>query len=497
MNEDKTKYRQIAKATSLFGGVQAFQIIITILKSKFVAILLGPTGMGIVGLLTSTIGLISGITNFGLGTSAVKDISEANGTKDENRISVVITVIRRLVWITGLLGAFITLAFSPVLSQMTFGNKDYTFAFVWLSITLLFNQLSTGQLVLLQGLRKLQDLAKASVYGSILGLVIAIPIYYIMGTKGIVPVIIITSLTSLLLSWHYSKKIKTKTIKVNRKLIFTEGKNMVTMGFMISMTEILSLCFAYLVKIYITRTGSVAEMGLFTAAFAIINTYVAMIFRAFDSDFYPRLSAIAKDNTACRLTINQQTEIAILILAPILMIFLVFVKWAIIILYSKEFLAIYGLLQWAALGVFFRTVSWAIAIVLLAKGESKVFFINELVGNIYTFALTILGYYYWGLTGVGFAYMLSYLIYMAQVYILTKIRYEFSLTPAFIKIFSILLALAFICSLLINITIEPYNYIIGTILTAVSVWYSYKTLNKLMDIKEMISLFRERFRKNK
>ena len=76
MNEHQSTYRQITKATTLFGGVQAFQIIITIVKSKLVAILLGPTGMGIVGLLTSTTGLITGLTNFGLGTSAVKDISE-------------------------------------------------------------------------------------------------------------------------------------------------------------------------------------------------------------------------------------------------------------------------------------------------------------------------------------------------------------------------------------------------------------------------------------
>ena len=189
MSEHQSTYRQIAKATSLFGGVQAFQIIITIIKSKFVAILLGPTGMGIVGLLTSTTGLITGLTNFGLGTSAVKDISEANGTQDEIRISTVISVMRRLVWLTGLLGALITLIFSPFLSQITFGNNEYTIAFIWLSITLLFNQLSTGQLVLLQGLRRLQDLAKANLLGSIIGLLITIPIYYIWGFKGIVPVI--------------------------------------------------------------------------------------------------------------------------------------------------------------------------------------------------------------------------------------------------------------------------------------------------------------------
>lgn len=495
MNEHQSTYRQIAKATSIFGGVQAFQIIITIVKSKFVAILLGPAGMGIVGLLTSTTGLISGLTNFGLGTSAVKDISEANGTQDEKRISTVVNVMRRLVWVTGLLGAIITLTLSSVLSQMTFGNKDYTAAFVWISITLLFNQLSTGQLVLLQGLRKLQELAKANLFGSLIGLFIAIPIYYILGLRGIVPVIIITAVTSLLLSWYYSRRIRISDTKVTKELLVKEGRSMMTMGLMISLTEIIALAYSYLIRIYITHSGGVAETGFFTAGFAIINTYVAMIFSAFESDFYPRLSAISKDNFASRRTINQQSEIAILILAPILIVFLVFVKWAVLILYSTEFLTIYGMLQWAALGVFFRTISWAIAILLLAKGEGKVFFWNELLGNTYTFILTALGYHLGGLTGIGIAYLLSYFIYTIQILILTKIKYNFSFTTSSIKIFSILFVMAVICSLSINIINEPLSYLIGVLLIAISTWYSYRILNDLIGIREIIADFIKKIRK--
>jgi len=206
MSEQQSSYRQIMKATSLFGGVQVFQIIIQIIRSKFVAVLLGPAGMGIVGLLTSTLGLMGGLTNFGLGTSAVKNIAEANGTMNEKRIATVVTVMRRLVWITGLLGMIVTLILSPWLSQLTFGNKNYTLAFIWLSITLLFNQLSSGQLVLLQGMRKLQYLAKANLYGSVLGLIITVPLYYKLGIDGIVPVLIITSITTMLLSWFFPER---------------------------------------------------------------------------------------------------------------------------------------------------------------------------------------------------------------------------------------------------------------------------------------------------
>lgn len=109
MVEQQTSYRQIMKATSIFGGVQVFNIVISIIRSKFIAVLLGPTGMGIAGLLTSTTSLIGGLTNFGLGTSAVKNVAASNSTGNQTRISVVVTVLRRWVWITGLLGTLVTL----------------------------------------------------------------------------------------------------------------------------------------------------------------------------------------------------------------------------------------------------------------------------------------------------------------------------------------------------------------------------------------------------
>ncbi len=257
MSEQQSSYRQIMKATSLFGGVQVFNILISIIRSKVVAVLLGPAGMGIMGLLNSTIGLIGSCTNFGLSTSAVKYVATANNAGDNQQITIVVTVFRRLVWITGMLGTLVSLFLSPWLSQLTFGNKNYTIAFIWISITLLFNQLSSGQLVILQGMRKLKNLAKANLLGSFLGLFITLPLYYILGVKGIVPGIIGTALITLILSWIFSRKIKIKPTKIPLKETFTEGKYMLRMGFLISMSGLLLVGGSYIVRIFISRTGGV------------------------------------------------------------------------------------------------------------------------------------------------------------------------------------------------------------------------------------------------
>lgn len=495
MTEQKNSYRQIVKATSLFGGVQLFQIVISVIRSKFVAILLGPAGMGVVGLLTSTTSLVVGLTNFGLGTSAVKNVSEANVAEDSSRLATVISVLRRLVWITGILGALLTLLFSPQLSQFTFGNKEYTLAFAWLSITLLVNQLSIGEMVVLQGLRKLHQMARANVYGSFSSLVITIPLYYRFGVKGIVPALIITAFTTLFFAWYFSRNIETGKSAVTRTNILTEGKSMLMMGFMISMSGLVSLVVAYIIRIFINRSGDVSDVGFYNAGFTIINTYVGMIFTAMGTDYYPRLSLVSSDDDKCREQINQQSEIALLILAPILIGFLVFINWAVILLYSNQFLSITGMVYWATLGIFFKALSWAIAFVFLAKGAAKLFFWNELASSIYGLGLNMLGYHMAGLTGLGISFLAGYFLYFIQVFIISKIKFQFSFNSSLILIFAVQFSLALLCFVLVYLIKHPLVYLPGILLIGVSAWYSYKELDKRIGLKEIIQIGIQRIKK--
>jgi O-antigen/teichoic acid export membrane protein len=239
------------KATSIFGGVKIFNILISIIRFKVVAVLLGPAGIGVLGLFNSTIVLISSLTIFGLGISAVKDIAAANDTNNGQRIAKVVLVVKRLVWLTGIFAALVTLVLSSWLSEIAFGNKEYTVAFIWLSSTLLLKQLASGEFVILQGLRKLKELAKANLIGSVLGLVVSIPLYYYWRLEGIVPALIVTAIFTYLVSLYFGNRVKTENIKVSTKELKVEGKGLMMMGFMLSLSGIMVLSESYIIRIFI------------------------------------------------------------------------------------------------------------------------------------------------------------------------------------------------------------------------------------------------------
>lgn len=493
MNKEKKSYKDIIKATSIFGGVQVVSIIFKIIGSKFVAVLLGPSGIGILGLLNSSIAFISSITNFGIGASGVKDIAEAESSGNHGDVRLISKVIKRIVWLTGTFGALFTIIFSSLISKLTFGNTDYTYAFMLLSITLLINQISIGQKVLLQGLRKINFLAKATLFASFLGVALTIPLYYFYGENGIIPGIIVTSIVTLAVTWFFSNKLKIIDVTLSFKETFFHGKNMMFMGFMISLGAMMTAGAAYVIRIYINKNGGTTEVGLFNAGFAIINTYVGLVFTAMATDYYPRLAAVAKDNNLTRKTINQQAEISLLILSPILLIFLVFIKWFVVLLYSDKFIAVNSMIYWAALGVFFKAVSWSIGFVFLSKGESKLYFWNELLSTIYTLGFNILGYYFMGLEGLGISFLICYFIHFIQVYTVTRIKFQFKLENGLIKIFFIQFSLAILGFLVTNNLATIGRYSFGVLLILLSFYISYKQLDKKLEISKII---KNKFSKN-
>jgi len=471
------------KATSIFGGVQVFNILIQIVRSKFVAILLGPSGMGFFGLLTTTINLVGSITNLGLSNSAVRNIAAANnGSDSENDISYTVSIFRKLVWFTGLFGLLTVLIFSPILSSLTFNNTKYTYAFAILSVTLLVNQLAAGQRVLLQGMRQIKLLAQTNIIGSVGSLIVTLPLYYLYGIDGVVPAMVITAIVTLIIQFFFSRKLVIKKISMSIREAVIKGSDMIKMGVILSLSGLISAAASYIVRIFISHNGSMADVGLYNAGFNIISSYVGLVFSAMTTDYYPRLAAVSKNKYESNSLINNQFEVAIYILSPLLCVFIVFISWIVVFLYSSKFLPISEMVHWAILGIFFKAMSWSIGVLIMARGDSKHFFWNELVANIYLLTFNILGYHFFGLEGLGISFLVGYIVHALQIYFFARIKYNFKLDKSILFLFSFNISLALMC-FLVNKTLEPlYNYLIGSMCILLASFYSVYSLNKKTDV---------------
>lgn len=484
--EDSNNFKDGLKGTSLFGGVQVFKIAIAVLRSKILAVLLGPSGVGVLGLLTSTLDVIYSISNLGLATSAVRDISEANSDNNREKLSRTVVVFRKLVWITGLFGLSICLFLSPYWSKASFGNHDYVFTFCLLSLTVLFRLLSEGQNALLQGTHHLRYMAKSNVIGNAIGFAVSVPFYYFWGIAGIGPSLFFFYLINLALSWYFSRKVYIDNIKVSLTEVLLDGRNMLKLGFFLSLSGLLTSGVAYIIRLYISNKGGLDDVGLYTAGFAIVNTYVGMVFTAMGTEYLPRISSYAKDVEQFTKAINSQMEISILLIAPLICAFIIFGDLGVQLLYSRDFLSIDLMICFAIFAVFFKAPSWCCSYAIIAKGDSVLFFVGELFSLFVMLASNIILYKYYGLTGLGVAYIVIYGYYMAQEWFICKLKYKLCLTKSVYMCYVPQLAFCTLC-FYISYAFQSYiRYTIGIIPFCLSLTFSYMMINRKVNIVKYI-----------
>ena len=492
MNDNQQSYRKVLNATSLFGGVQVINIILRLIRSKAIALLIGPIGMGISNLLLTTMELINGLTNLGLERSAVKDISLANTNSNSKSVAKTISILKKLVWLTITIGVILMIALSPWLSEIAFGNKDYTISFIWISIALLFKQLSSSQLAILQGLRKLQYLAKANLLGNFIGLLITLPLYYFFRIDAIVPAIIIATFMSFIFTYYYSQKLDIAPVAISRKEAVSEGKGMINLGVMLSLSSMITLLVAYIIRIYIGSSNETEELGLidvglYSAGFVILNSYVGIIFNAMGTDYFPRLSEIANDIIKLRKTVLEQAIVAILLITPIIVVFLAFAPLIIVILYSNEFSPIVAMVTWGILGMIFKAVSWSMGYMIIAKGDSKVFIKTAIGFNAILLLINIVGYHYGGLEGIGISFFIYYIIHFIAIRIITYYRYDFYFEKGFYKIFTFTVIMCFLAFSITFIPSSILKYSLMSVIIVVSCWYSHKELDKKIGLKDYLA----------
>lgn len=396
-------YKTILQRISAFGGIQILTIFVNLLRGKFVAILLGPAGMGISSLFLTASTTIQQLGSLGVNLSIVKEVAAAG--EDPRKRSGVMAVAKRLILLTSLLGALICMLLSPLLSQWTFGNTDYTIGFILLGLAVAFGIAGSGFQAILQGTGEISRLSKAAIVGSLTGLLSGVPLYYFFGTAGIVPAMIILAVVTFLFYYisfrgtagDISEKFSLRD-KEHKRLV----KRLISLGFIFMIGSLVGSATNYLINTLVRYFGNLDDVGLFQAANSITNQYIGIVFSALALDYFPRISAVSSDNEKLRETINRQAEIVILIAAPLLLLLMALAPLAIRILLSKDFLVIIPLVRWLALGTLMQAVTFPLGYVFLAKDNKKAYlWVEVVIGNLLWIACSVAGYLLFGLIGLG------------------------------------------------------------------------------------------------
>ena len=420
ISASQSSYGQILKSSAIVGGSSITNIALRIVRTKILALLLGPPGVGLVGVYGSICDLAESIAGMGLKSSGVRQVAESVGSQDDLQISRTIITLRRVTLILGIFGALSILALSKPIAMFSFGDARYARAIALLSLAVLFGVVSGGQTALVQGMRRIADLARLSVLGALFGTLFSIPIVYWLRENGIPLFLVLVAGMGMVSSWWYARKIQTELISIPWSDLATQASALLRLGFVFMTTAMMSLGTAYLVRVLVMRKIGVDAVGYYQAAWVLAGLYVGFILQAMGADFYPRITGVAKENALCNRMLNEQAEIGLLIAVPGILGTITFAPFVIYLFYSTDFAPTIELLRWNCLGMLLRIASWPMGFLLLAKGERGLYMLTESFANIVHVALIWFGIFVFGLVGAGMAFFGLYIFYGILMYIVVR-----------------------------------------------------------------------------
>ena len=481
----KNSYAQILKSSALIGTSQIANIAIGIVRTKTMAMLLGPAGFGLFGIYGSIQNLSQNIAGMGINSSGVRQIAAAAASGDRHRIAQSAAVLRQTAIILGVLGASLLFAFSQQVSQLTFASPEHAGSIALLSVGVFFTLVSGGQGALIQGMRRIGDLAKMNVIGTTLGLCSAVPLVYFFRERGVVPSLVVVASMGILISWWYSSKIEIEPAAVTFSQVRKEASALLKLGSAFMASSLMTLGTAYAVRILIVRNIGMEATGLYQSAWTLGGLYVGFILQAMGADFYPRLTASIARSDECNRLVNEQTLIGVLLAGPGVVATLTFAPLVITLFYSAKFSAAVVLLRWISLGVMLQVITWPMGFVIVAKGRPALFFLTELIWTLGARALSWFFITVFGLKGSGIAFFAAYVFHLALVYPL--VRWLTGFDWSFDTLRNICMFALLIGSVFGSFYIIPFFWaaLIGSVLALGSGVYSLCVLVLLLPLEQL------------
>lgn len=472
--EEDTSYRRILKNSSLIGGASILNVAIGLVRTKVLAILLGPIGVGIASLYSGFLNAAGTLATMGLATAGTRQIAESFSKGDEHTIAV---ARRAMLWGALLLAstaAVVVWSLRSVLAVLVLGNASYASAIGWLALGIGLLVAAAAQNALLQGTYRVADVARVTVFASLLNTLVGVTLLWIWGQRGLVLFVLLGPITTFAVGYLYvSRMPKPQTrhvawveLKQEWLALFRLGFAYVGGGVSLTLTQLW-------IRSYVGKSLGTAPLGQYQAAWTISMYYISFILTAMATDYYPRLTAVIHDRENAALLVNRQTEIALLLSTPILVGMMTLAPWVMHLLYSALFAPAVILLRWQILGDVLKVASWPLGFILLAAGDGKTFFWTECTTNVLT-ALIIVGFLpVIGLRITGIAYLATYIFYLPLVYWLARRRIAFRWSSAVTRLVTMA---AIACVLVWVLTaISHWGIVFGCVL---AVWLGIRALGR-------------------
>ena len=397
------------------GGAQVVVLAAGFIRAKVIAVTLGASGVGLIGIFNAFSGNVSSFAGWGLGISGVRLVA---GATEEQRPSK-IAAVRRMGWMLSLLGLALALILFWPVGSATFASSQYALEMAIVACAVPCAIASSAWSAILQASGKIASLAKVQVSAAMTGLLLGLPAICFWGTIGIAISIFLAAAVPATVLWRAARNLDPADVGGQANL--ADLRNLLKLGGALMVIGWLGQLSAYVVRLAIVRHEGLDAAGYYHAAYALSGSLPSFIFAAMGADFFPRVAA-AKDEEEARRVTETQIQAGLILGASLVMGLLTLGKLCLRLLYDSNFDKALPLLAWMTWAIFIRLMTWPLGFWLLARGSTRLVILLEAVGALIGSLLPILLIGRFGLISAAIAVTVSSAVYGIAVAVVFRVK---------------------------------------------------------------------------
>jgi O-antigen/teichoic acid export membrane protein len=480
-----TAQRQIFRASAIIGAASVINMVIGILKVKVLAVLLGPVGVGLLGLYQSIMGVASTLAGCGVSSSGIRQLAASQ----EN--AATLTLVRKALFyanlLLGLTGMVLLWLLREPVTHWVFGNTEHAAEVGYLGVGVLLTVFASSQTALLQGMRRIGDLGRVQVLSALASAVTGIISVLLWGRSGMIAFILAGPAASVLVAAWYARRLPFPEAGHDWVELHRQWQAMFSLGIPLMASGLLTLVVELIARTLVMQNLGLESTGFFQAAWAISMTYLGFVLNAMGADYYPRLTSVIHDRERAVKIVNEQTEMLLLLAGPVLLAMMTLAPLVIELLYTESFAPATKILHWQVMGDIVKVMTWPMGFVVMAQGRGGMFIGTQLNWNVIYLGFVWFGLPELGLVAMGVGFFLAYLSQITVVRVVAGRLIGFKAEARNLWLFVSLILAA---SLIFATTFFSANlsYGLGAILTLSVFIYSVHRLNALIDMLNWIKL---------
>lgn len=419
--------KSLVRSTVVLGSTSLASTAIGILRVKILALLIGPSGMGLLGALAGIASVGTILAASGSDTAGTRQL--ALGRNDPERIGSLRLSLLLIAAVHGLAAMGAIYLMREEIAQWVFGDAAYAATVGWLGFGVLLSLLAGLQITQLQGLGRVGDVARVTILASMAGSIAGVAAVCIFGIEALILVVLAQPAASVAAAAWFTSRLP--GVALDRQSFAEAGslwRGLVTHGTPYMLSFLMLTAVPLIIRALVIQTDGLPAAGHFHASWTISLLYIGFLMSAMSADFFPRLTGVAEDRVAANSLINQQTQLCLSIGGPIILVMLAGAPWFVPLLYSSAFAPAVPLLEWQSIGNILKIAAWPLTFLAMARGRPLQYLLIEALWSCVFLALawhTFAG----DLVVIGQAFTAAAAVYILSLTLVNRLSSGFRWEP--------------------------------------------------------------------